>query len=243
MGDPRRTRSKYQGPRHPWNKQRIEEEKVLVREYGLVNKKELWKVDSKLKSFKDNTKTLLAKSNEQSKRELDQIFRRIHSLGLIQGEVTADEVLGLTTQSLLNRRLQTVVFKKGLARSIKQARQFITHQHIMVGDKKVTVPAYIVPIELENSISFVGTSNLASDDHPERVILQKTKGVKSEEAQLQEEMPVTKTKEESSENKPIEAQIEAETTDAKEVKEAVEAAHADEIAKDHEKEVEKEAKK
>ncbi len=173
MGDPRRIRKKYQGPRHPWNKERIEEEKQLLREYGLSNKKELWKVQSKLTNFKDNIKRLIPLSSEQSVREREQIFSRLRRLGLLGASASADDVLGLSVRSLLDRRLQTVVFKKGLARSIKQARQFIVHGHIVVGDRKITSPGYLVPVAEESLIDFRPSSSLAQEDHPERFSLDK----------------------------------------------------------------------
>jgi len=243
MGDPRRIRKKYQGPRHPWNKERIEEEKALMRTYGLVNKKELWKAQSKLKNFKDITKKLIAQTSKQSEKERTQLFKRLQSLGLIGTDATADDVLGLRTEQLLDRRLQTLVYKHQLARSIKQARQFITHGHIMVGNRKVTVPGYLVPVSEESLITFTPQSKLSNPDHPERIQPEQAskEEVKSEKARAQEEAPVTKTKETPEEEKPLEEQIEDETSNAQEVKEAVEEAEADNIAADHEEEVKKEA--
>ncbi len=252
MGDPRKIRGKYQGPRHPWNKERIEEEKKLLREYGLTNKKELWKAQSKLTNFKDMTKKLIAQTSEQSEKELGELFTRLKKIGLLSVDGAADDVLGLGTSQILDRRLQTVVFKKGLARSVKQARQFITHGHIVIGGKKVTVPGYIVPVSEEHDIGFLQGSSLFSEDHPERAVPEKAskgsksegskaKEVKSEEAKAEEEAPVTKTKEIPEEEKPVEEQIKDEVTDAAEVKEAVEEAEADKIVEDHKEEVEEKA--
>lgn len=247
MGDPRKIRSKYQGPRHPWNKERIETEKKLLREYGLVNKKELWKVESQVKNYKDIIKGLIARRDEQSDIEREQLFSRLRRLGVIGAEAHADDVLALEIEALLGRRLQTIVFKHELARSIKQARQFITHGHILIGDKKVSVPGYIVPVEEEAMISFSVKSTLFNPEHPERAIQKQATGAsednvaKSPEAEAQEEAPVVETQETPEEEKPIEQKIEEETANAEEVTEAVKEAEADNLAVDKEQEVAEEA--
>ncbi|MCQ4335807.1 MAG: 30S ribosomal protein S4, partial [Sulfolobales archaeon] len=55
-------------------------------------------------------------------------------------------------------RLQTIVFKKGLARTIHQARQLIVHGHIAIGGRRVTSPGYIVKKSEEDLIDFYPTS-------------------------------------------------------------------------------------
>ena len=45
MGDPRKTRKKYDTPQHPWQKERMDQESVFLKEYGLKNKKEIWKMN------------------------------------------------------------------------------------------------------------------------------------------------------------------------------------------------------
>lgn len=242
MGDPRKIRGKYQGPRHPWNKERIETERTLLYTYGLQNKKELWKVESKLKRFKDITKTLTAQTSKQSEKELEQLFARLRRLGVIKADSTADDVLGLRLESLLGRRLQTLVHKHDLARSAKQARQFITHGHIMVGESKVTVPGYLVSVQEESRISIVPKSALASPDHPERFRPTPQAGAeekgaaKSKEAKAQEEAPTAKTAKPKG-GKKKEEDIKADATGAEEIEAAVEEAEADAMAQDHEQEV------
>ncbi|MCD6589652.1 30S ribosomal protein S4 [Candidatus Woesearchaeota archaeon] len=169
MGDPKRLRRKYETPIHPWQKTRIELEKQLQKEYGLKNKKEIWKAESRLKKFKDILKRLIPLNDEQANKEREQTMQKIRSLGLIGENATIDDVLGLEVRSILDRRLQTIVYKKGLARSIKQARQFITHGHIMVNGKVITSPGYLVKIDEEQFIEFKPTSPLARIDHPERI--------------------------------------------------------------------------
>jgi len=173
MGDPAKHRRKYEKPMHPWQRGRIEKERIILSNYGLKNKKEIWRMDSKRKSFADQAKRLIAAKGKQADTERNLLFTRLIRLGLLFGTPKLDDVLSLTLEDVMNRRLQSLVHKKGFARSMKQARQFITHQHIMVGGKAVTAPSYLVPLTQESSITFLQQSSLGSIDHPERVPIQK----------------------------------------------------------------------
>jgi len=175
MGDPRKFKSKYSGPGHPWQRARLEEERVLVREYGLSTKRELWKINSKLKDFATQAKRLIALRTVQAELEKKQLLDRVARLGLLPAGAKLDDVLALTVKDLLNRRLQTLVLKKGLARTPMQSRQFIVHEHVMVGPRKITAPSYLVPIVEEALVSFVANSSLANPEHPERAIKTKPK--------------------------------------------------------------------
>lgn len=182
MGDPRKIKSKYAGPGHPWQRVRLEEERELVREYGLATKRELWKANSKLKAFANQAKRLIALRTVQADLEKKQLLDRVARLGLLKSGAKLDDVLALTLKDLLNRRLQTLVLKKGLARTPRQARQFIVHEHVMIGPKKITAPSYLVFMEEEPQISFVANSSLASAEHPERAIKSKPKAFIAREA-------------------------------------------------------------
>lgn len=169
MGDPRRIRKKFSGPSHPWQKERIEEEKVLLKEYGLKNKREVWKATSKLRNFKIQTKKIIRTKSNQSEKEKIQLLKKLVNLGILNENAGLEEILGLSVNVILERRLQSVVFRKGLARSMNQSRQFITHEHIMIDNKKMTAPGFLVPKALESKISFSTSSSLFSEMHPERV--------------------------------------------------------------------------
>jgi small subunit ribosomal protein S4 len=173
MGDPRKLRATYKGPSHPWQLERIEAEKILVREYGLKNKRELYKINSKVKNFTFLAKNLIASEGKQADLERQQLFASLHKLGLIGGSTSLDDVLGLQPKDLLERRLQTLLFRKGIARSVKQARQFVSHEHIMINGKKITSPGYLVSVAEESGLAIVPDSTLSSMDHPERVPIQK----------------------------------------------------------------------
>ena len=173
MGDPRTLRRKFSGPGHPWQKARIEEEKSLKKEYGLKNKSEIWKQDSKLKNFAKQAKRLVALTGAQAEKEKKQLIERLARLGLIQPGATSEAVLSLTVRDILERRLQTMVFRKGLARSVSQARQYISHGHITVAGRKIKIPSYLVKTDEENAIAFVEKSALSNEEHPERQIPEK----------------------------------------------------------------------
>ena len=173
MGDPRSFRKKYSGPVHPWNSSRIDEEFVLVREFGLKTKRELWKISSKLKNFANQAKRLISLRTDQSELETKQLLSRVSRLGLLSSGAELNDVLGLTVRDLLNRRLVIVVVKNGLANSPNQARQFIVHGHILVSGKKVTSPNFLVSVEDEANVCFVASSSLANPEHPERAVKRK----------------------------------------------------------------------
>jgi small subunit ribosomal protein S4 len=170
MGDPRKIKSKYSKPGHPWQKERIEEEHLIRREYGLKNKTEIYRARSTLKTFADLAKKLIAARGEQADKERQQLLSRLARLGLIKQGAQLDDVLGLQLKNILERRLQTMVFRKGLARSVNQARQFIVHEHIMVANRSVSSPGYHVPIADEGSLAFVSNSTLGNTAHPERAL-------------------------------------------------------------------------
>ena len=169
MGDPRKLRKKYSTPTHPWQKLRIDEEKELMKSYGFKNKVELWKLNSKLRNFKSQVKKLIPKKDEASQKQKQELIKRLQNMNLIGENAVAENILEVTMIDMCERRLQTIVFKKGLGKSIKQARQFITHEHVIIGDRKVTSPSYLVTSGDEKTITFSKNSVLMSEDHPERV--------------------------------------------------------------------------
>lgn len=159
MGDPKKSRRKWEGPGHPWIRLNLDKEQKLIGEYGLRNKRELWLAETIIRNFRHQARSLLAlPPAERSTRE-KQLLQKLYRFGIIEKEnATLDDILGLTEESYLERRLQTIVFKKGLARSIYQARQLITHGHIAIGGKRVTSPGYIVTKEEEDLIDYYPTS-------------------------------------------------------------------------------------
>ena len=144
MGDPKKPKKKFEGPRHPWQMKRLDEEKALRKEFAYKNKKEINKMRSILSGYRAQARKLIAATTEQAKRERNQLMKSLYNLGLLEKEAELDDVLALTIRDVMSRRLQTIVLTKKLANSIKQSRQFITHRHVMVADKVITSPSYLV---------------------------------------------------------------------------------------------------
>jgi small subunit ribosomal protein S4 len=206
MGDPRKTRAKSKGPTHPWNKQRIDEEKILVRDYGLKNKTEIWKAQSELKRITTQAKKLIRdKKLDQSKLETTQLLNRLQRLGLIAKGTPVEDVLALTVKDILDRRLQSVVYRAGLSGTTKQSRQMIVHGHVFVNGKKIDVPSYLVGVE--DTLEYNPKSGFNDEANAE--IVKMTKKVRGESApeQTKEEKPAEESK---VEEKPAEKKAEEE---------------------------------
>jgi small subunit ribosomal protein S4 len=180
MGDIKKQKKKFYPPSHPWQESRIEEEKSLLKDYGLRNKREIWKMHSILKKFYAQAKKLTTTQTKQSEVERAQLLAKLYSLGLLGKDSKLEDVLTITIKDVMNRRLQTLVFKKNLARSVKQARQFIIHNHVFVGKKNITMPSYLVSRDEETVINFAAKSSLSNPDHPERAVEEKPVAKKPE---------------------------------------------------------------
>jgi small subunit ribosomal protein S4 len=137
----------YSKPKKPFEKERILEEEEIKKEFGLKNKKEIWRSESKIKSIRDRVKKLISASSE----EQESFFNRLKKIGLDVNSIA--DVLTLNKKDYLNRRLQTIVVSKKIATTQKSARQLITHKKILVDGNIVNSPSYVVPIALENKIS------------------------------------------------------------------------------------------
>jgi len=160
MGDPKKPRKKWIGPKHPWRKEVLEEEMILMGKYGLRNKRELWIAKTLAREFRHRARALLALPEEERKVQEKALLSKLYHLGVLPEGATLDDVLGLTAEHILKRRLQTIVYEKGLARTIHQARQFIVHGHIAIAGRRVTSPGYLVGKEEEELIDFYPTSPL-----------------------------------------------------------------------------------
>ena len=137
----------YSRPKKLYDKKRIEEEKLIVEKFGLKNKREIWKAQAKVDLMRGQAKDLISASEE----EKESFFKRLRRIGLNVDSIA--DVLSLNKEDYMMRRLQTIVFDKKIAPTIKSARQLITHKKIRVNDGIVNSPAYVVPIEFENKIS------------------------------------------------------------------------------------------
>ena len=171
MGKPKFSRKKYETPSHPWKEDRIKGENELIKKYGLKNKREIWKAKTALRKYRGQARELMAKirgGDPQTKKESDQLLMHLNRMNILPAKSTLDDVLALDTESILSRRLQTLTYLKGLANTPFQARQLISHGHIGIGNKKVTIPSYMVTKDEEGDISYIPASALNDVMHPAR---------------------------------------------------------------------------
>jgi len=172
MGDPKFPRRSYDAPSHPWRGERIKAESETVRAYGLKNKTEVWKAQAFLRDMRNQSKLLQARvrlDDAQAKLEADLLLKKCGRLGLLPMEgSTLDDVLGLTTEAVLDRRLQTIVLRKGLAFTYKQARQLIVHGHVAIDGRRVTIPGYMVKRAEEDRVTYNALSPISNELHPVR---------------------------------------------------------------------------
>ena len=143
----KRKHKTYSKPKRPFDKIRIEEEAKIKKEFGLKNKKEIWKADARIKSIREKAKILISADQE----EKNSFFERLKKMGFKVNSIT--DVLSLDKRDYLKRRLQTILVEKKMASTVKSARQLITHKKVLVEGDVINVPSYIVPVELENKIS------------------------------------------------------------------------------------------
>jgi small subunit ribosomal protein S4 len=153
MGDPKRIKRTWEGPRHPWRRENLHEELSLIGEYGLRNKKELFKAQTIARRYRKMARAILALSESERLEQEKPLITRLYKRGLIKyQDATADTVLSLTAKDVLERRLQTIVFRKGFAPTIHAARQMVVHRHIVLGDRVVDIPGYLVSLDEEAQV-------------------------------------------------------------------------------------------
>ena len=169
MGDPKKQRKKFETPRFSWRKDVLQEELKLLGQYGLRNKHELWRHKTTLSKARGIARSLISKSEEERAKMENELLSQLKKKGVLQETAVLDNVLDLTIEDILERRLQTIVFRKGLARTIFQARQLITHGHISINGRKITIPGYIVQKDEEPTITYSVDSPLANEQHALRV--------------------------------------------------------------------------
>ncbi|KAK9383252.1 40S ribosomal protein uS4 [Kockiozyma suomiensis] len=151
----------YQVPKRPYELARLDSELKLAGEYGLKNKKEIYRIGLQLSKIRRAARDLLTRDEKDPKRlfEGNALIRRLVRVGVLsEDKMRLDYVLALKIEDFLERRLQTQVFKLGLAKSIHHARVLIKQRHVRVGKQIVTVPSFMVRLDSQKHIDFALTS-------------------------------------------------------------------------------------
>ncbi|EGG41908.1 30S ribosomal protein S4 [Candidatus Nitrosarchaeum limnium] len=160
MGDPKYPRRMWRKPKRPLNYDLKMEELKTLGTFGLRSKRELWKAHTELSRVRHQARSLLALRQEIRLEKEPILMKSLSRIGLVSNESTLDDVLNLQVNDLLSRRLQTLVTKKLGFKTPYQARQAVIHGHIMIGDRKVNIPSYIVTLEEEKNIHFSPESKI-----------------------------------------------------------------------------------
>ena len=179
MGDPKFARSKTQTPTHPWKQARIVEEHALKEKYGLKKvggMKEIWREKSSLRRHRNQAMKLIGRvdtSEGHFAREKTDLVNSLCRQGLLVEGASIDDVLQINVEHMLSRRLQSVVYYRGLAPSMRAARNMIVHGHISIGEQKMTVPGYHIRKMEEEELNYSSNSVYNDPNHPFRVEMEK----------------------------------------------------------------------
>ena len=168
MGDPRRQKKKYVVPKRPFDTDRFEQELDFIGRFGLRNKRELWRHSTDLSNYRRQARNLLALPPSERQRTEKELVGKLVRFGVLEQPVL-DQVLDLTLENVLERRLQTIVFRKGMAASMHHARQLVAHGHIALDNARVTTPARLMTVGEADRIAYTGKSGLNDQSHPARV--------------------------------------------------------------------------
>ena len=152
MGDPRKSRKTFSRPRKIWTSDQLSAELYVIGSYGLRNKRELWKAQTEVASFRNQARALLALPAEDRRQREIKLLRYLGRLGLIDETAALDDILNLKIEHLLERRLQTMIMRKINTKSPYAARQIVVHGHVSIGDRFVNLPGHIVRKEEENRL-------------------------------------------------------------------------------------------
>ena len=167
----------FKRPKKPFDKERLDEELNAVGKYGLKNKREYLRVQFILAKIRKAARELLTLNPDDPRRlfEGEALLKRMVRLGVMrEEEATLDLVLNLKNEQFLERRLQTVVFKRHMANSVHHSRVLIRQRHIAVGKQMVNIPSFIVRVSSEPHVQHSHNSCIKTGK-PGRVARKKLK--------------------------------------------------------------------
>ncbi len=168
MGDPRRQKKKYVVPKKPYDTDRFEQELDFIGRFGLRNKRELWRHSTELSNYRRQARNLLALPPSEREQTEKELVGKLTRFGVLEQPIL-DHVLDLTLENVLERRLQTLVFRKGMAASMHHARQLVAHGHIGLDSARVTTPARLMTVGESDRLAYTNKSALNDQSHPARI--------------------------------------------------------------------------
>ncbi len=210
MGDPKNPRRVWKKPKRPMNYDLKMEELKTLGTFGLKTKRELWKAHTQLSRLRHQARSLLALRQEVREKKEPVLLQSLAKVGLVEENSTLDDVLNLQVTDLLSRRLQTFVQKKLSFKTPYQARQAVVHGHIMIGDRIINVPSYVVGTNEEKEVHLAPDSTLINvleqqeKSKVEQSLAENSESQSKEEDKVettekpQEKSPVEETKVENS---------------------------------------------
>ncbi len=173
---PVRKHKRYSRPRKLYDISTMKEEQGLVSKYGLKNRREVWKADFQIARIRNIAKGLI--TAEEAKKEEFVTKQKAKGFNV---ESIAD-VLGLNKEDWLKRRLQSIVVKKGFAKTLKAARQLINHKHVKIDGKIIDSPSHLTTLEEEKTVSsdlvLIAKKEMSNE---EKAFLKQIKSKESEE--------------------------------------------------------------
>ena len=202
MGDPKFSRSKTQTPTHPWRQARIDEEHALKEKYGLKKTggmKEIWKERTSLRRYRNQAMKLIGRvdtSEGHFAKEKNQLITSLTRKGLLPEGATVGDVLQIDVDQMLSRRLQSVVYRRGLAPTMRSSRQLIMHGHISIGEQKMTVPGYHILKEEEELLQYNSNSPFMDENSIFRQELERFRIVETDDREDDEVVEVREATEE-----------------------------------------------
>ena len=187
MGDPKFSRSKTQTPTHPWRQSRIDEEHALKEKYGLKKTggmREIWRERTSLRRYRNQAMKLIGRvdtSEGHFAKEKEQLITSLTRKGLLPEGASVGDVLQIDIDQMLSRRLQSVVYRRGLAPTMRSSRQLIMHGHISIGEQKMTVPGYHILKEEEELLQYNSNSPFMDENSIFRQELERFRVVETDD--------------------------------------------------------------
>ena len=193
----KKLKKQYETPNEGWNSERIQREDEIIGEYGLKNKKEVYKAQSQLRDLRKEARKLIAEEDETQKKEL---INKTHSLGLVKENAGLEDILTLSATDILDRRLQTAVNRKGYSDTAKEARQIVVHGHVYIDDERVNIPSYLLTQEEEKKLEVELPEQDETEEPESQGESENAEGAASDETGETESEEKEETEEKESEN-------------------------------------------